>query len=257
MTALASRTNATLPRLSRVISRLEDAGLVERTPCPEDRRATNAVLDRRRMGTARGGGAGPRRGGPRPGRRRADRRLSSISCRLSPLDCSASSTPRAGCSPPETDASATPGRERTGPGRPPGRRRWPRGRRCRWPRRPLPRVDRLAQNCWASRLLAAATGSSATMPVGVQRQGQQRAVPAGADIERTGPAAGHGQRHPSAPRSTASPPRRRSAGPRPGCLRTAEGHRQVFGRLGRSGCPRRRCPRAGTGHLGQVTGRSA
>lgn len=44
MTALASRTNATLPRLSRVISRLEDAGLVERRPCPEDRRATNAIL---------------------------------------------------------------------------------------------------------------------------------------------------------------------------------------------------------------------
>ena len=44
MTALASRTNATLPRLSRVISRLEDAGLVERQPCPEDRRATNASL---------------------------------------------------------------------------------------------------------------------------------------------------------------------------------------------------------------------
>jgi DNA-binding MarR family transcriptional regulator len=44
MTALASRTNATLPRLSRVISRLEDAGLVERQPCPENRRATNATL---------------------------------------------------------------------------------------------------------------------------------------------------------------------------------------------------------------------
>src|SRR5215213_6234448 len=42
MTALAARTNATLPRLSRVIAGLESAGLVERVPCPGDRRATNA-----------------------------------------------------------------------------------------------------------------------------------------------------------------------------------------------------------------------
>src|SRR5918998_467390 len=41
---LDARTNATLPRLSRVISGLERAGLVARQPCPEDRRATNAVL---------------------------------------------------------------------------------------------------------------------------------------------------------------------------------------------------------------------
>ena len=44
MTALAARTNATLPRLSRVISGLEQSSLVVREPCPEDRRATNAVL---------------------------------------------------------------------------------------------------------------------------------------------------------------------------------------------------------------------
>ena len=44
MTALARQTNATLPRLSHVVSRLEDRGLVERFPCPEDRRATNARL---------------------------------------------------------------------------------------------------------------------------------------------------------------------------------------------------------------------
>src|SRR5687767_1758803 len=44
MTALAQRTNATLPRLSHVVRRLEDRGLVERFPCPEDRRATNARL---------------------------------------------------------------------------------------------------------------------------------------------------------------------------------------------------------------------
>ena len=44
MTALAVRTNATLPRLSHVVRRLEDRGLVERFPCPADRRATNARL---------------------------------------------------------------------------------------------------------------------------------------------------------------------------------------------------------------------
>ena len=44
MTALAQRTNATLPRLSHVVRRLEDRGLVERFPCPEDGRATNARL---------------------------------------------------------------------------------------------------------------------------------------------------------------------------------------------------------------------
>jgi DNA-binding MarR family transcriptional regulator len=44
MTALASATNATLPRLSHVASRLEKKGYVERTPCAEDKRATNAHL---------------------------------------------------------------------------------------------------------------------------------------------------------------------------------------------------------------------
>ncbi|HEY3513749.1 MarR family transcriptional regulator [Kribbella sp. NPDC051137] len=44
MTTLAQRTNATLPRLSHVVKRLEDRGLVERFPCPEDARATNARL---------------------------------------------------------------------------------------------------------------------------------------------------------------------------------------------------------------------
>jgi DNA-binding MarR family transcriptional regulator len=44
MTALASATNATLPRLSHVASRLEKKGYVERTPCMEDKRATNAHL---------------------------------------------------------------------------------------------------------------------------------------------------------------------------------------------------------------------
>lgn len=44
MTALAAQANATLPRLSHVIRRLEDRGLVERFPCPEDARATNVRL---------------------------------------------------------------------------------------------------------------------------------------------------------------------------------------------------------------------
>lgn len=44
MTRLSAQTNSTLPRLSHVVKRLEERGLVERTPCPTDRRATNAVL---------------------------------------------------------------------------------------------------------------------------------------------------------------------------------------------------------------------
>jgi DNA-binding MarR family transcriptional regulator len=44
MTALGQRTNATLPRLSHVVRRLEGRGLLERHPCPEDGRATNARL---------------------------------------------------------------------------------------------------------------------------------------------------------------------------------------------------------------------
>jgi DNA-binding MarR family transcriptional regulator len=44
MSALAGRTSGTLSRLSHVVSRLESDGLVERLPCPSDRRATNARL---------------------------------------------------------------------------------------------------------------------------------------------------------------------------------------------------------------------
>ena len=44
MTHLGLQTNATLPRLSHVVRRLEDRGLVERTEAPEDRRASNARL---------------------------------------------------------------------------------------------------------------------------------------------------------------------------------------------------------------------
>ena len=44
MTRLAELTTSTLPRLSHVASRLEQRKLIERMPCPEDRRATNARL---------------------------------------------------------------------------------------------------------------------------------------------------------------------------------------------------------------------
>ncbi|HJQ45096.1 MAG TPA: MarR family transcriptional regulator [Amycolatopsis sp.] len=44
MTVLAQQTGATLSRLSHVVQRLEERGLVERFPCPENRRATNARL---------------------------------------------------------------------------------------------------------------------------------------------------------------------------------------------------------------------
>jgi DNA-binding MarR family transcriptional regulator len=44
MTALSEYTTATLPRLSHVVQRLEGRGLLDRFPCPEDRRATNARL---------------------------------------------------------------------------------------------------------------------------------------------------------------------------------------------------------------------
>jgi DNA-binding MarR family transcriptional regulator len=44
LSALASRTNATLPRLSRVVTGLERKGLVVRVACEADGRATNAVL---------------------------------------------------------------------------------------------------------------------------------------------------------------------------------------------------------------------
>jgi DNA-binding MarR family transcriptional regulator len=44
MSALAERTTATLARLSHVVQRLEARGLLERTACPDDRRATNARL---------------------------------------------------------------------------------------------------------------------------------------------------------------------------------------------------------------------
>ncbi|WP_265522656.1 MarR family winged helix-turn-helix transcriptional regulator [Oerskovia flava] len=44
MTRLAAKTDATLPRLSHVVARLEERGLVERLPSADDRRVTNAHL---------------------------------------------------------------------------------------------------------------------------------------------------------------------------------------------------------------------
>lgn len=44
MSSLANHTNATLPRLSHVVRRLEARGLVERAQASDDKRATNACL---------------------------------------------------------------------------------------------------------------------------------------------------------------------------------------------------------------------
>lgn len=44
MGLLARLTNSTLPRLSHVVHRLEERGYVERVPCPDNKRATNARL---------------------------------------------------------------------------------------------------------------------------------------------------------------------------------------------------------------------
>lgn len=41
---LAAQSNATLSRLSHVVTRLEKRGWVTRVPCPDDARANNAVL---------------------------------------------------------------------------------------------------------------------------------------------------------------------------------------------------------------------
>lgn len=41
---LAGQANASLSRLSHVVTRLEGRGWLTREPCPEDARATNAVL---------------------------------------------------------------------------------------------------------------------------------------------------------------------------------------------------------------------
>lgn len=46
MTSLAAQTHATLPRLSHVVSRLSDRGMLERYPAPDDKRATDVRLTR-------------------------------------------------------------------------------------------------------------------------------------------------------------------------------------------------------------------
>ena len=76
MTSLAQRTNATLPRLSHVVRRLEERGLVRRFPCPDDGRATNAQLTEEGWGAVVAAAPGhvetcaarDRRAEPRPGR---------------------------------------------------------------------------------------------------------------------------------------------------------------------------------------------
>lgn len=44
MSGLAGRVNASLSRLSHVVSKLEKRGLVERSPCPDSRRVTLVSL---------------------------------------------------------------------------------------------------------------------------------------------------------------------------------------------------------------------
>ena len=44
MSQLAAETNSTLPRLSHVVSRLEDRGFVQRATAARDRRSTNVTL---------------------------------------------------------------------------------------------------------------------------------------------------------------------------------------------------------------------
>lgn len=46
MSELATRTNASLSRLSHVAKKLQERGWLEKLPCPEDARATNAKLTR-------------------------------------------------------------------------------------------------------------------------------------------------------------------------------------------------------------------
>lgn len=58
MTALAAQTNATLPRLSHVVRRLEEGGLVTRSRCPTDARATNVQLSEHGWQTVRAAAPG-------------------------------------------------------------------------------------------------------------------------------------------------------------------------------------------------------
>ncbi len=72
MTSLAAQTNATLPRLSHVVRRLEDRGLVERFPCPQDARATNVRLTAEGWDEGTPHRAGARRQRPPARHRRPD-----------------------------------------------------------------------------------------------------------------------------------------------------------------------------------------
>ena len=70
MSELATRVNASLSRLSHVISKLEKRGWVARKPSPDSRRVTLVTLTRRRLGGARRGRSRSRRDRPRAGLRR-------------------------------------------------------------------------------------------------------------------------------------------------------------------------------------------
>lgn len=70
MTALAERTNATLPRLSHVVRRLVDRKFVDRFPSLEDGRATDVPAERRRMGEGARVSPGACRERPSPRHRR-------------------------------------------------------------------------------------------------------------------------------------------------------------------------------------------
>ncbi len=58
MTDLAAQTNATLPRLSHVVRRLEERALVERVPCPDNKRSVNARLTEEGWERVRGAAPG-------------------------------------------------------------------------------------------------------------------------------------------------------------------------------------------------------
>lgn len=58
MTTLAAQTQATLPRLSHVVRRLEERRLVERAPCPDDARATDVHLTESGWGAVRAAAPG-------------------------------------------------------------------------------------------------------------------------------------------------------------------------------------------------------
>ena len=58
MSSLAEVTNASLSRLSRVVTRLENRGLVRREPDPTDGRFTNAILTEKGFRTLAGAAPG-------------------------------------------------------------------------------------------------------------------------------------------------------------------------------------------------------